>query len=179
MFEVCGVIFNSPPEAALAHRLYDLGDHPSGVVGPGFELSPPPASRIAQAFRRRHRLEGPLLLYLGRKERGKNVHLLIKYALRYRATHRKDLTLVLAGDGPVGLPPGTEGVRDLGYLEPEDKAAAYAAATVVCQPSWNESFSIVLMEAWLAGTPVLVHTRCPVTTHHVRAAEGGQPFDDF
>jgi glycosyltransferase involved in cell wall biosynthesis len=180
MFEVCrGFIFNSSPEAALAHRLYRLDGHPSGVVGLGFDLSPPPDPRIAEAFRRRHRLEGPLLLYLGRKERGKNVHLLIEYARRYRATHRRDLTLVLAGDGPLGVPRGTEGVRDLGYLLPEEKAAAYAAATVVCQPSRNESFSIVLMEAWLAGTPVLVHTGCPVTTHHVLAAEGGLTFGDF
>ena len=61
-------------------------------------------------------------------------------------------------------------MRDLGYLDAAEKAAAYAAATVVCQPSVNESFSIVLMEAWLAGTPVLVHARCAVTTHHVLRA---------
>lgn len=171
-----GFIFNSPPEAALADKLYGVGDRPSGVVGLGFD--PPPATDPAR-FRQRHRLEGPLLLYLGRKETGKNVPLLVRYALRYRATHRPDLTLVLAGDGPVGAPPGTPGVRDVGYLDPEDKAAAYAAATVVCQPSVNESFSIVLMEAWLAGTPVLVHARCPVTTHHVVRAGGGLAFEDF
>jgi len=50
---------------------------------------------------------------------------------------------------------------------------------VVCQPSVNESFSIVLMEAWLAETPVLVHARCPVTTHHVFQAGGGLAFEDF
>ena len=179
-FEACrGLIFNSDPEAALARQLYRLEEHPFGVVGLGFDPRPPADARVVEAFRRRHRLEGPILLYLGRKEQGKNVHLLIEYAQRYRATHRGDLTLVLAGDGPVSVPRGTEGVRDLGYLAPQDKAAAYATATVVCQPSRNESFSIVLMEAWLAGTPVLVHARCPVTTHHVLAAEGGFAFGDF
>jgi len=74
---------------------------------------------------------------------------------------------------------GTEGVRDLGYLDRDEKTAAYAAATVVCQPSVNESFSIVLMEAWLAGTPVLVHARCPVTTYHTTRAGGGLAFGDF
>jgi glycosyltransferase involved in cell wall biosynthesis len=171
-----GFLFNSPPEAALADKLYGVGDRPSGIVGLGFD--PPPAADPAR-FRQRHGLAGPLLLYLGRKEAGKNVPLLVRYALRYRATHRPDLTLVLAGDGPVGAPPGTPGVRDVGYLDPEEKAAAYAAATVVCQPSLNESFSIVLMEAWLAGTPVLVHARCPVTTHHVLRAGGGLAFEDF
>lgn len=176
-FQACrGFIFNSPPEAALAEKLYGIGDRPAGVVGLGFD-PPPPADPAA--LRRRHGLEGPLLFYLGRKETGKNVPLLIEYALRYRAGRRSDLTLVLAGDGPVTAPPRTPGVRDLGYLDAAAKAAAYAAATVVCQPSVNESFSIVLMESWLAGTPVLVHARCPVTTHHVFRAGGGLAFDDF
>jgi glycosyltransferase involved in cell wall biosynthesis len=176
-FQACrGFIFNSPPEAALAEKLYGIGDRPAGVVGLGFD-PPPPADPAA--FRRRYGLEGPLLVYLGRKETGKNVPLLIEYALRYRAVRRADLTLVLAGDGPVTAPADTLGVRDLGYLDPAAKAAAYAAAAVICQPSVNESFSIVLMEAWLAGTPVLVHARCPVTTHHVFQAGGGLAFDDF
>jgi glycosyltransferase involved in cell wall biosynthesis len=176
-FQVCrGFIFNSPPEAALAEKLYGIGDRPAGVVGLGFD---PPPPNDPSAFRRRHGLEGPLLVYLGRKEAGKNVPLLIEYALRYRALRRSDLTLVLAGDGPVTAPPDTQGVRDLGYLDTAAKAAAYAAATVVCQPSVNESFSIVLMEAWLAGTPVLVHARCAVTTHHVLSAGGGLTFEDF
>jgi len=171
-----GFIFNSPPEAALADKLFGIGDRPSGIVGLGFDPAPP---ADALAFRRRHGLAGPLLVYLGRKETGKNVPLLIQYALRYRALRQADLTLVLAGDGPVTAAPGTPGVRDLGYLDPAGKAAAYAAATVVCQPSVNESFSIVLMEAWLAGTPVLVHARCPVTTHHVLQGGGGLAFEDF
>jgi glycosyltransferase involved in cell wall biosynthesis len=176
-FQACrGFIFNSPPEAALADKLFGIGERPAGVVGLGFD---PVAPADAEAFRRRHGLEGPLLVYLGRKETGKNVPLLIQYALRYRAVRRSDLTLVLAGDGPVTAPAGAPGVRDLGYLDAAAKAAAYAAATIVCQPSVNESFSIVLMEAWLAGTPVLVHARCPVTTHHVVHARGGLAFEDF
>ena len=85
-FQACrGFIFNSPPEAALAEKLYGIGDRPAGVVGLGFE---PPPHADPEALRRRHGLEGPLLLYLGRKETGKNVPLLIEYALRYRAVRR-------------------------------------------------------------------------------------------
>jgi glycosyltransferase involved in cell wall biosynthesis len=39
-----------------------------------------------------------------------------------------------------------------------------------------ESFSLVLMESWLAGTPVLVHGHCPVTRHHVLRSNGGLYF---
>jgi glycosyltransferase involved in cell wall biosynthesis len=177
LFAACrGFIFNSPPEAALAEKLYGLGGRPAGVVGLGFD---PPAAADPAEFRRRHRLAGPLVLYLGRKETGKNVPLLIEYVRRYRAAHRRDVTLVLAGEGPITVPPGTDGVRDLGYLAGPDKAAAYRAATLVCQPSTNESFSIVLMEAWLAGAPVLVHSGCEVTTYHVFRSNGGLAFGNF
>jgi glycosyltransferase involved in cell wall biosynthesis len=177
MVEACrGFVFNAPPEAELAEKLFDLAGRPSGVVGLGFESPAPPDP---EPFRRRHRLDGPVLLYLGRKETGKNVHLLIEYVRRYRDTHRSPLILVLAGEGPVTAPARTPGVLDVGYLDAAEKAAAYAAATVVCQPSVNESFSIVLMEAWLAGTPVLVHSRCPVTRYHAYHAGGGLVFDGF
>jgi glycosyltransferase involved in cell wall biosynthesis len=176
-FAACrGFIFNSLPEAQLAEKIHGVMDRPWGVVGLGFD--PPPETDPA-GFRRRHRLTGPLLLYLGRKETGKNLPLLIEYVRRYKATHRSPLTLVLAGDGPVTAPVGVTGIRDLGYLEAADKAAAYRTATIVVQPSVNESFSIVIMEAWLADKPVLVHARCPVTLHHAIASNGGLAFGDF
>ena len=178
MFEGChGFIFNSPPEAELARRLYAIGDRPWGVVGLGFD---PPSPPSPERFRRRHRLEGPFLLYVGRKEKGKNVPLLIEYFLAYRERFRRDLTLCLVGEGPIQAPRGGErAIRDLGYLGPSEKLDAYAAATVVCQPSVNESFSIVIMEAWLAGTPVLVHAGCPVTTYHLQGSGGGLAFGDY
>jgi glycosyltransferase involved in cell wall biosynthesis len=40
-------------------------------------------------------------------------------------------------------------------------------------PGVNESFSIVLLEAWLVGTPGLVNADCAVTRDHVQAAAGG------
>ncbi len=177
MFESCrGFIFNSLPEAELARKLYGIASQPSSVVGLGFD---PPCPSDPAGFRRRHGLDGPVLLYLGRKETGKNVPLLIEYVSRYRRSRGASVTLVLAGDGPVTVRPGTDGARDLGYLDEQEKANAYAAATVVCQPSVNESFSIVLMEAWLAGVPVLVHARCAATTHHLFRASGGLAFADY
>jgi len=42
-----------------------------------------------------------------------------------------------------------------------------------------ESFSYVLMEAWVAGTPGLVYEPCTVTTDFVRQANGGLYFRDY
>jgi glycosyltransferase involved in cell wall biosynthesis len=64
-------------------------------------------------------------------------------------------------------------MRDLGFVSVQDKRDAMAAAAVFCQPSVNESFSIVLMESWLTGTPALVHGACAVTVEHCRRSNGG------
>jgi glycosyltransferase involved in cell wall biosynthesis len=48
---------------------------------------------------------------------------------------------------------------------------AHARALVV--PSWYESLSIVLLEAWNHGIPALVNGRCKVLAGQVRRANGG------
>jgi len=35
------------------------------------------------------------------------------------------------------------------------------------------------MEAWLAGTPILVHCRCAVTREHCLASNGGLFFGEY
>jgi glycosyltransferase involved in cell wall biosynthesis len=42
-----------------------------------------------------------------------------------------------------------------------------------------ESFSIVLMEAWLQRTPALVHADCAVTREAAEASGGGLTFRSF
>jgi glycosyltransferase involved in cell wall biosynthesis len=54
-----------------------------------------------------------------------------------------------------------------------------AAAEMLCQPSLNESFSLVIMESWLCGRPVLVHEGCPVTRSFVSEANGGLYFNGY
>ena len=59
------------------------------------------------------------------------------------------------------------------------KADALAGAMAVCQPSVMESFSLVLMEAWLARVPVLVNGACAVTREHVQQSRGGLYFHNY
>jgi glycosyltransferase involved in cell wall biosynthesis len=170
---VRGFLFNSVPERALAERLFGVGAG-APVVGVGFETrAPDPAA--AAAFRRRSGLDGDYLLYFGRKEGGKNLPLLLDC---YRACRGAGdgLGLVVAGDGRIDGEP-IPGLVDLPRLDEDEKRAACAGALAVCQPSTNESFSIVLMEAWLAGRPALVHGACAVTRFHAREAGGGLWFE--
>jgi glycosyltransferase involved in cell wall biosynthesis len=53
-----------------------------------------------------------------------------------------------------------------------------AAATAYVQPSRMESFSRTVMEAWLAGTPVVAFDQSEVVAWHCRRSGGGVTFSD-
>ena len=121
-------------------------------------------------------LAKPFLLYSGRKERGKNLHLLIEYFSSLPPALKEHLRLVLIGSGDLSDIECSEEVIDLGFVSEEEKRCLMSQALALCQPSTNESFSIVLMEAWLEETPVLVHSSCAVTREHVIESGGGLHF---
>ena len=60
-----------------------------------------------------------------------------------------------------------------------EKQMAYAAADIFCMPSVLESYSLVVMEAWLQGTPALVHADCAVTVDHCQRANAGLWFRSY
>jgi glycosyltransferase involved in cell wall biosynthesis len=135
-----------------------------------------------ERFREKYGLDSPFVLYAGRRESGKNTPLLIEYWQRYLRETGQDVTLVLIGSGSVTLPPTAHHILDLGFVSKQDKYDAFAAADLFCMPSVHESFSIVIMESWLTGTPVLVHRDCAVTRTHCQRANGGlyfQNYDEF
>jgi glycosyltransferase involved in cell wall biosynthesis len=168
---------NSPAERDLALHLYDLPPERVVVAGEGIDLAP---RGDGAAFRARRGLDGPLLMYVGRRDQTKNVPLLLAYLREYWARRGTPLKLLLMGRDPLDLPPALrEIVLDLGYLSAQEKHDAYAAADVYVHPSLIESFSIVLMEAWLQGVPALVHAGCAVTRQAAEASGGGLAFGDF
>ncbi len=176
--QVRGALFNAVPEMHLAKKLY--GEIAGGEVGMGFEMFN--ESKIA-SLNTYFSDSSPYLLYLGRKETGKNAQLLVDYFIEGKeAGHIDDgLKLVVAGGGdfsdlhrPEAL--NRSDIVDIGHVSEEDKQRLIKHALVLCQPSVNESFSIVLMEAWRLGTPVLVHADCSVTRWHVVESNGGLYF---
>lgn len=173
-----GLIFNSPAEQRLARRLCSLHSERLLLLGEGVDMD---IAGDAVAFREKYRIEGSFVLYAGRRDATKNTPLLLDYFQRYREGGG-DLQLVCIGGPGEPLPAAlTESgtAVDLGFLALKDKYNAYAAATVLCQPSLNESFSLVMMEAWSCGTPALVHSGCAVTRDFCERSGGGLPFRTY
>jgi glycosyltransferase involved in cell wall biosynthesis len=175
---VRAVGFHVPAERRLGEAV--AGGDPGNfvLVGEGVNTD---IAGDGDRFRKKYRIFDPFLLYAGRKAPEKNTPLLIDYYARYRLTHPDTrLKLVLIGGGGVRVPDRLgRDVLDLGFVPVQDKLDAYTAALALCQPSLRESFSIVMMEAWLCGAPTLVHGACAVTREHCEAANGGLWFENY
>ena len=181
--QVRGCIFNALPEKWLAEDLF--GEIKGNEVGMGFEV-PPIDGRNAGGLTPELPVllkEKKYLLYVGRKETGKNLHLLVDYFVEGKVSGKvsQDLCLAILGGGSFDdlnreAAKKRSDIIDLPFVDEEIKREIIRNSVSLVQPSTNESFSIVLMEAWLQKIPVLVHARAAVTKHHVEESNGGLYF---
>ncbi len=167
-------VFLTPAEERLVRGRFDLGRRPARVAGMGVDvLSRPDVT----GFRARNGLDGAYVLYAGRIDAGKGCAEMLAFFEHYRQRSPDPLDLVLIGR--MALPePDHAGVRYLGYLSEEEKAAAIAGARVVVCPSPYESLSIVLLEAMALGVPGLVNARSEVLKDHCLRSNAGLFYDD-
>ena len=128
------------------------------------------------AFLRRHRLHGPVALYGGRIEPGKGCEELIEYFSAY-AHSGGDATLTLMGIKLMPLPEEPF-VRFAGKLSEQERLDALEAATVVIVPSPLESLSLLALEAFAVGTPILANGRSEVVVDHCRRSNAGLYYGD-
>jgi glycosyltransferase involved in cell wall biosynthesis len=69
-------------------------------------------------------------------------------------------------------------IRFAGQLSEQERFAALEAATVVIVPSPFESLSLLALEAFSVGTPVLVNARSDVLVEHCRRSNAGLYYAD-
>jgi len=173
---VAGAWFLSEPEHQLGHRVAPGLAPFHSVVGAAVVV---PEHYDAAGFRERHGLSRPFVLYAGRREEGKGWRRLLGEFGAAIASHELPFDLVTFGVGSPDIPEGLQSrVIDLGYLESSELPDAFAAADALLQPSLNESFSRTVMEAWLAGTPVIAHAASEVVAWHCERSGGGLTYSD-
>jgi glycosyltransferase involved in cell wall biosynthesis len=143
-----------------------LGTPASKIVvtpeGAAPEFHPVPAAEAA-AVAESYGLRPGYLLSLGTREPNKNRGAIIR-ALSLLGTAHRDLQLAVVGGGGwrtesenaaiegLGL---TRRIHYTGYVEQEDLAAIYSAASVFLFPSLHEGFGLAALEAMKCGVPVI------------------------
>jgi glycosyltransferase involved in cell wall biosynthesis len=146
------------------------------VLPTAHEPLPPHLDGPANAFKRRHRLHGPFALYGGRIDPGKGCEELLEYFQAFLG-EGGDASLMLMGVKLMPLPDDPH-VRFAGILPDEERLHALEAATVVVVPSPHESLSLLALEAFAVGTPVLANGRSEVLVDHCRRSNAGLYYED-
>ncbi len=167
------LLCNTPEEVALIGRYYP--DHaPARVVGVGVDV---PEKVDPRRFREQYGVRNPYLLYVGRLEAGKGIPELLAHHRELRARFHDAPDLVLAGEAHMDL--RGEGVRHVGRISEQDKYDALAGALTVTVPSRYESLSLLTLEAFASGTPVLVNGHSEVLVGQVERSRAGRTYTDL
>lgn len=164
-----GLAYHTASERRLVERTFPVAATRQIVLGLGVD------DEVAGGT---SPVASPFLLYVGRVDDGKGTRTLAELFAAYKRRRPGPLKLVIAGrvfDQPSDHPD----VVVTGEVDEATKWALYRAATVFVNPSAYESFSIVLMEAWKCGLPVLVNGRSDVLREHCRRSGGGVWFDRY
>ena len=170
-----GFGFLTEEEASFVHERFGV-DRPSVTTGIGVEFD---ATGDVDAFRRDYGLgDDPFLVCVGRIDPHKGAHELRAYFAAYKERHPGPLKLVFVGVPVTPLPPHPD-VIVTGFAPDEAKDAAIADCVAIVAPSYFESYSIVLVEAWAQRKPGLVQGRCAMTAGQARRANAALPYTGY
>ncbi|MCP5107472.1 MAG: glycosyltransferase family 4 protein, partial [bacterium] len=118
---------------------------------------------------------------IGRLDENKGVPMLLDFYMRLLSEKNIDLTLVLMGKSVIEIP-GHPRIKYLGFMKDEDKFDALTGAQFLVIPSQFESLSMVALEAWAVGKPVVANGSTEVLQGQCRRSNAGLWFtcyDEF
>jgi len=123
-------------------------------------------------------MPAPYILYSGRVDPNKGCRELFDYFIRFKQMKPSSLRLVITGKDDIPVPV-REDIEFRGFVTPEEKFQLMAGARLFVNPSPNESFSIVTLEAMAQRSPALVNSVSSVLADHVKDSGAGRVFSDY
>ena len=169
------IVYNSVEERKMINDVSGNHQVPGDVVGVGTVV---PGRYSGEAFRRKHNLPGPYVLYLGRIDENKGCHKLFEYFIRFKRESGSEAKLVLAGSTVIQVPSHPD-IHYLGFLGDVEKFDALDGAELLVMPSFYESLSMVTLEAWALGKPVLANALCDVLKGQCLRSNGGLYYETY
>lgn len=152
------IVYNSHEEKSLINRVSDNHHVPGLIVGVGSEI---PDSFDVEGFLRRHAIRAPYAVYIGRLDENKGVPELLDFFLRMQRQSQHEFHLVLIGKAWIPVPDHPR-IHYLGFMPDREKFNALKGSAFLINPSQFESLSMVALEAWALGKPVMANGRTEV-----------------
>lgn len=167
-------IFNTNEEKDFLKTRFPQSHLKGPVVGVAVD---PPGKCNGKGFRQRYNIKDPFLLYVGRIDPEKGCNELLECFLNFNKKTRFKRKLVLLGKPVMEIPIHPD-IISLGFVDEQTKWDALAESQLLVMPSPYESLSMVLLEAWSMGKPVLVNGRCKVLVGQCRRSQGGLWYEN-
>ena len=120
----------------------------------------------------------PYLLYSGRVDPNKGCVQLFDYFITFKKTQPSPLRLIITGKDDIPVPQH-EDIEFRGFVSDEEKFRLMSGAMMFVNPSPNESFSIVTLEAMAQHTPVLVNSASTVLADHIKDSGAGRIYSNY
>lgn len=182
------ILFLTPAERSFVHQLFQNKSIRSDVVGVGIE---PPTSMSEKPVAELLAISAPgsstpdgnpdYLIYIGRIDTAKGCDTMFEFFIRYKAVRPSGLKLVLVGQPFMPIPEHVD-ILPVGFVDEPTKATLLQQAKALVMPSPYESLSMVTLESFAMGIPVIATAECAVLRDHIMGSEAGLLFcsyDDF
>jgi len=169
-----GFIFNTPEEKELLVNLFNIDCTFSDIAGVGIKFDPSCLNSNSLGLE----LPPNYVIYAGRIDESKGCKELFEFWDIYKKNSLNDLVLLLIGRSQMEIP-RRDDIVQLGFVSEEDKFMAMSNARCLIAPSLFESLSMVIMESWLCGRPVLVNGKCNVLKGQCKRSNGGLWYEDY
>ncbi len=169
------LVYNSVEERRMINTLFRNENITGDVVGVGTEI---PLSYSSENFRQTFGLNGNYVIYIGRIDENKGCVQLFNYFQQFKKDESVDVKLVLVGSSKLNIPSHPDIVY-LGFLSEEDKFSGLDGSLALMMPSFYESLSMVTLEAWALGKPVLANAQCNVLKGQCLRSKAGLFYQNY
>jgi glycosyltransferase involved in cell wall biosynthesis len=167
-------IYNTEEEKNFISSQFQVANIPSDVVGVGIDI---PSKIDAVSFVQKYTVDN-FIIYVGRVDESKGCKELFDYFIRYKKEKKSSIKLVLLGKTMMKVPEHPD-ILSLGFVSEQEKFNGIKSAKLLIMPSKYESLSMVLLEAWLCNTAVLVNGKCDVLKGQCIRGNAGLYFESY
>jgi len=167
--------FHTAAERLLVERTYRVAEKPQIVLGLGVGESAGAGRPGGEVLGLGDR---PYIVSVGRVDEHKGSKMLASYFATYKERHPGPLALALVGPISVQLDSHPD-IVITGVVDEADKWDIVRHAQVAVSPSALESFSLVVLEAWVDRVAVVVNGTCGPTREHCERSGGGLWFTSY
>lgn len=169
-----GFIYSTEEEKNFVTSQFQVANIPYDIIGVGIDI---PDKIDAVSFAQKYNVEN-FFIYVGRIDESKGCKELFDYFIRYKKEKKSPVKLVLLGKPMMKVPKHPD-ILSLGFVSEQEKFNGIKSAKLLIMPSKYESLSMVLLEAWLCNTAVLVNGKCDVLKGQCIRGNAGLYYENY